>query len=476
MPMNVLIISTNQAASPMPVLPSGACLVAEAAERAGHTVTLLDLMFSADPLRLVKGRLRKTAYDAIGLSVRNIDNNDMTGTQFFLRELRELIALIRDFSDAPLIMGGAACAVMPQAMLRYLGLSYTVIGEGEAPFCRILQRIEAGKPFDDIPGVAGLTQGIFRANPAVPVKALSVQLPSYSKWLNLRSYRSRMATIPIQTKLGCQFGCVYCTYRKIEGETYRLAEPEAVAEAARALTFSGLFDIEFVDNVFNAPLDHALAVCDSVIRAGIGARFQSVELNPSFFTHELVTAMERAGFVGIGLTVESASDEVLQGLRKGFTAADVHRASTIVRAHRLPCVWIFLLGGPGETEKTVLETLRFAEREIRPGDAAFFNIGIRIYPGTELETIARQQGVLSVPPGYMLEPVFYVSPGLDPSWLRERVRDRVSRNMHFMSVDTFNLPYLPLINRIGYGLGLRAPLWRYTRRIRSGLRMLGMNA
>ncbi|HEX9113776.1 MAG TPA: B12-binding domain-containing radical SAM protein, partial [Nitrospirota bacterium] len=60
--MNVLIICTNRNKLPVPVLPSGACMIAEAAERAGHSVRLLDLMFQPDPLRAIKAELGGVAY------------------------------------------------------------------------------------------------------------------------------------------------------------------------------------------------------------------------------------------------------------------------------------------------------------------------------------------------------------------------------------------------------------------------------
>jgi hypothetical protein len=43
--------------------------------------------------------------------------------------------------------------------------------------------------------------------------------PDFSRWINLRAYLSRLSTVPVQTKLGCHFQCIYCTYRKIEGNT-----------------------------------------------------------------------------------------------------------------------------------------------------------------------------------------------------------------------------------------------------------------
>ena len=75
--MNVLIINTNQSVFPMPVMPTGAYMVAESAERAGHKVGVLDLMLERGPARAIALALRKSNPDVIGLSVRNIDNNDM---------------------------------------------------------------------------------------------------------------------------------------------------------------------------------------------------------------------------------------------------------------------------------------------------------------------------------------------------------------------------------------------------------------
>ncbi len=330
--MNVLIICTNQNVLPMPVMPIGACMVAEAAEGAGHRVSVLDLMFERDPVHALTSALRRSKPDVIGLSVRNIDNNDMRGPAFYIPGLLPLIKTIRSSTEAPIILGGAALTVMPEEILRLTGISLAVIGDGEVTFPLLLERLSRGEPFEDLPGIASLADGEFRANPPASTGTSSdCMTPDYHRWIDIRSYRSQLSTAPLQTKLGCQFHCSYCTYRKIEGSTYRFSDPRQVAESAARLASSGLPDIEFVDSVFNAPYGHAMAVCEALARSMPAARFQSLELNPLYFDDALLTAMEQAGFVGIGLTVESASDEVLQGLRKGFTARHVYAAAEIVK-------------------------------------------------------------------------------------------------------------------------------------------------
>jgi radical SAM superfamily enzyme YgiQ (UPF0313 family) len=475
--MNILLINTNRNRSPMPVMPLGACLVAEAVERAGHRVGFLDLMFASDPLEAIERAIRRAAPGVIGLSVRNIDNNDMLNPVFFAGDCLPLLRRIRRLTEAPVVLGGAAVSVMPEQLLRFTGADWAVAGEGETVFPELVNALAAGRSPEYLPGLAWLADGRFHLNaPAREECGGRFAVPDFARWLNLRAYKRNMATAPLQTKLGCHFQCIYCTYRRIEGGAYRLMDPQGTVAAVRAYTAMGFRNVEFVDNVFNSPRSHCLAVCEALARTPHNARLQTYELNPLFIDDDLLTMMERAGFVGAGVTVESASSAVLARLKKGFSAEVVHRAAETIRRHRLPCIWIFMLGGPGETEATVEETLSFAQSAIRPSDAVFFTTGIRVYPGTEIDRIARDQGMLTLSAEQMLEPFFYVSPELDRVWLAKRIRRAMRENCHFISGDTFDLPFLPAINRIGSLVGVEPPLWRYTRLIRRGLRLAGVNA
>ena len=78
-----------------------------------------------------------------------------------------------------------------------------------------------------------------------------------------------------------------------------------------------------------------------------------------------------------------------------------------------------LLGGPGETRESVEESLAFADSlEL---EALKVTVGIRIYPGTQLEQIARDQGVITSASN-LLYPHFYLAPALE-EWLPERLKE-----------------------------------------------------
>lgn len=473
--MKVLIVNTNQCTQPMPVMPYGACVVAQAAETAGHEVQLLDLMFKKDPVGALQSSVRTFQPHVVGLSVRNIDNNDMRNTAALYRPVSLLVNTVRSHGEATVVIGGPAVGVMPEPLLRNTRADYAVIGDGEAIFPELLWQMERGGDPDQTPGVAYVEDGRYVRRPAEP-RPLGGEclFPDFTRWLEAGRYQAQMASAPLQTKRGCPHECVYCTYNLAEGREHRLQSPEAVADGVEKLVQAGMRDVEFVDNVFNSPYEHAMAVCRELARRRTKARIMSLELNPRFVTDELLLAMEAAGFVGIGITAESAATPVLAGLNKGYTSEAVYRAAEIVGRHRLPCVWIFMLGGPGETPETVGQTLAFARQGIRRRDMAFFTVGIRIYPGTALEGLARRQGLLQAKAEDMLEPKFYLSPQTPYGWLVNELKQAARENLNFVTGDAIALPLLQKVLAVSRRLGVHPPVWRHTRTIRRVLRTFGL--
>jgi len=470
--VRVLVVNTNRHGMPSPAMPLGACLVAEAAAHAGHRVRLLDLMFEPRPRQALARALQTETADVVGFSVRNIDDNNMAAPQGLLGHLRPLVDVARTHSEASLGLGGAAVGIMPREVLELSGAHWAVAGEGERVFPQLLDAVAGGRDPRTVAGV--VTPGDAAVEPLRAAHAPETFAADLHRWIDVRAYEAHLAPAPVQSKRGCPFECVYCTYPLIEGRAYRLAEPEHVVDAVRRLKRQGTRDAEFVDNVFNEPREHALAVCEALARAHVGMRLHSVDMSPRGLDVHLLRAMEQAGFASLGITVESASDPALAGLGKAFTAEDVRSAAEAVRHTRLPCLWSLLLGGPGETTDSVEETMRFVRDDVRPGDTVFLSAGLRVYPGTRLARIARDQGVLTVPAGGMLRPVFYVSPELDREWLYRVVRRASASYANIAGSRAAALSFLPALNRWAYRLGVRPPLWRHTRRLRRVLNFLGI--
>jgi Fe-S oxidoreductase len=145
-------------------MPLGACLVAESCERAGYQVKLLDLMFERNPLHALGSVIDKTKPDVVGISLRNIDNNDMLHPVAFYNDLTSLMQTIREKTDATIVLGGAAVGVMPEALLRFTEADWAVLGDGEIVFPIVLDVLSKNMMPKDIAGVAWIEDTGFRMN------------------------------------------------------------------------------------------------------------------------------------------------------------------------------------------------------------------------------------------------------------------------------------------------------------------------
>lgn len=403
----VLLVSANQERRPYPVPPLGLCLLAQRLS-SEYEVRVFDGMFaSPDSLRRVTAEFSP---DVVGLGVRNVDDPVMVRPRFYLDDLRDrVVRVLRQTTDAPLILGGSGYSIFPWQILGELEADYGVIGEGEQAFVALIEALTSGHDPSAIAGVVSPGGGL---NPPSLSFDLGDLGPSQlERWIDLQPYLPRSA-YPIQTKRGCGHRCVYCTYPCIEGRRFRTRSPEAIADELEAIHEQlGDITFEFVDSIFNDPQGHAEGICRELIRRGLNLHLRTMGLNPRGITAELLDLMIRAGFVQMDCTPDSASPAVLSRLGKGFTRPGLEVAAGHIRDAGLPTIWFFLFGAPGETEESFAESFDFIDRFVDPRDMVHIWAGLRIYPGTLLEHEAVRQGIIDEGEP-LLRPKFYVSPEL----------------------------------------------------------------
>lgn len=461
--MRILLINTNQALRPYPVFPIGVCSVALALETKGHEVSVLDLCFEKDTETPIRERVLSFRPDLVGVGIRNLDNSDLIDFQWFLPAVRKMIDQVRRATDSRIVLGGAAVSVLPKAVLEFMDCDLGVIGDGEAAFAGLAEALDKRKPYWSVPGTVGKIDGRWFANPKNPVTEYDLYGQSrIHRWIPTREYIAQGSIFPVQSNRGCAFDCIYCTYAQIEGKKYRLRPGELVAEEIAEARTRGIDYFEFVDSVFNVPESHARSVCREIIRRGLKARFGAAGINPKWLTDELLDLMEEAGFESLDITVESASASMLRNLRKGFGHADVIAAARRLARRKFKVLWIFLLGGPGENQFTLRESLNFMSEYIRPRDYAYLTLGLRIYPDTPLAAMALRDGAFESQEE-LIHPAFYISEQLNLLQAYFQIEEfRRNRPNVLASYETGH-PLLPLVYSFLRAVNAKKPYWRYAR-------------
>jgi radical SAM superfamily enzyme YgiQ (UPF0313 family) len=473
--MRFLIINSNRHRSPWPVPPVGACAVAAAAAAAGHEVRLLDLCFAHRPEQAVAQAVSEFRPDLVGISIRNFDNCDWHASRSFLPEIRDrIVRPAREAAGCPIVLGGGAAGLMPTEFLEYFNADYVISGDGEPAIVGLLDALAGKMPLRDVPSLTFRENGVVRVGtPARAPDLDTLPLPEPERWLDLARYASYGGPVGIQTRRGCALRCTYCAYNEIEGRCYRLKSHDRIAREIVGAVRAGVHEIEFVDSTFNVPLDHALAVCHRLETEKFPARFSTMGINPVAATEELFDALAAAGFAEIAVTAESGSAAMLASLGKGFTLDDLARTARLARRSRLPVMWYFLFGGPGETEATVRETFRFIDAHIPRRHLVLMVSGIRIVAGSPL---AAQVTAVGGPSGAdLLEPVFY-EPLVDRRRLFELVEQRVASRPNHMGLQDVELPGALVwgasaLHRL---VGSKKPMWRLVAPVRRLNRALGL--
>ena len=443
--MKVLLVSPNIESLPDPVFPLGLSCIAAALRENKLPFQILDLCFARDYEDEIGKSLTTFGPDVVGLSLRNVDNVSYPNYISYLSFYQKVVQTIRAHSSASIVLGGSGFSLLPQPLMDFLQADFGIVGEGESAFVRLLTQIQQKRPLQGRI-IDGYREAAGNLDALSPPDRSGFDNEAYFQWGGMGN---------IQTKRGCPFRCVYCTYPIIEGKTVRLKSPDLVCDEIEDMLNAGIDNLFFVDNAFNYPVHHAEEICGEIIRRTLPVKW-SCYANPGFITEALVERMIVAGCTGVEFGTDAANEKMLKKMGKDFTVDDLKSASSICRKADMPFCHSVLFGGPGETMETVQQTLDTIN-EMSP-TAAIAMLGIRIFSRTRLAATARKEGIIS-PDEDFLKPVFYLSPAIENKilpYIKNFARSHT--NWIFPGL---NINISTELQRKLRRFGIKGPLWEH---------------
>jgi len=416
MPEKVLLVNTNFT-KPL-IAPIGLDYLAEAILDAGLTPVIADLPLDEKPEESLRRAISSESPAVVGVTVRNIDDCYMSTGESFIPGIKKWIELIKTLTDAPVVLGGAGYSISPGQAVAALNADYGIKGDGERPLAELAQCIAKGKSPLGIPGLLYRRGDKIIENPPSPCPGLKGHRREY---IDNPTYFRLGGQGSLETKRGCDMGCVYCADPAAKGRNIRTVPPSEAAEEFKALISQGVNVIHLCDSEFNIPHGHAEEVCKALMENKIAERAAwYAYLSPAPFTAELADLMKRAGCAGINFGADSAHPDILRNLGRSHSPEDIESAVRLCRRYGITVMLDLLLGGPGENIDTALHTIE-AVRKFDP-DRAGISLGVRVFQGTKMENFVTLTGAnLARPRNYpgdeLLYPAFYISPelGADPA-------------------------------------------------------------
>jgi len=167
----------------------------------------------------------------------------------------------------------------------------------------------------------------------------------------------------LATAKSCPYACLFCGFPSRAGE-YRYLDVTLVEQQLNRLHERGVRTLTFLDDTFNVPKARFKDMLRMMIRNRYGFHWNSFYRSDQG-DEETIALMAESGCEGVFLGIESASDAMLQRMNKTSRRKHYAAAIPLLRQYGIYSHANFIVGFPGETAETVLETLSFI-REYKP--------------------------------------------------------------------------------------------------------------
>lgn len=291
-----------------------------------------------------------------------------------------------------LVVGGPMPSADADAFLEVFDI--VVMGEGEETMLELTQRKKELRSIDGIvfkEREGFLHRGsdnefqLIRTKPRAYIHDLdSLPLPARDLYDNKRYieyYRDRKIhpTTSIMSSRGCHFNCDFCS-RPVFGNVFRERSPFNILEEVIQILSLGYKRIFFQDDCFTLTKKRVIDFCNHVKSRGIDFEWECLSRVDSL-DRETATLMREAGCRRIFFGLESGSDVILEIMNKDANKEQAKRAVGYAKEAKIKVGAFFIIGYPGETNETMLQTVNFASS--LPLDYLSFSFPYPI-PGTGL--------------------------------------------------------------------------------------------
>jgi anaerobic magnesium-protoporphyrin IX monomethyl ester cyclase len=363
--------------------PLGLGYIAAALKKRGVEVELVDCTFMQ--FREAVERIKRAKPQVVGFY-----------SMFSMKKTTlELAHTLRneDLGGCLFVVGGPLPSWAPESFLDVFDV--VAVGEGEQTISELVDCVAHDTELSDVKGLIFKDgKRIVNTGPRGFIENLdSLAFPSRDLFDN-EAYKKYYldnfgySTTSMITSRGCPFSCDFCS-RPIFGADMRNRSVTNIVDEVEEIVALGYDRIWFADDCFTLNRKHLLDVCGEIVKRGLDVGWECLS-RVDTMDAEVAEGMKRAGCIGVFFGIESGNDSVLSLMNKHITISQAECAVYAAKTAGLKVGAFFIVGYPGESNKTVLDTVRFASG--LPLDYLSFTLPYPI-PGTPLYERVKDHGV-----------------------------------------------------------------------------------
>lgn len=355
-------------------MPLSLIAIASALDRSRVDVQIIDGRLEEDPVTAVVEAAQGAL--CVGITV-------LTGAP-----IHDALAVSRAVMMArpsvPIVWGGWHPSLFAKECLDEASVDAVVVGQGEASFRSIVDRLLAG---ERVTGCHAAPMGDLNAFPAHDYSLIPVE-----RYFALKRARQ----IDYISSQGCRFRCAFCADPAVFNRGWSGLEPERIADEIEYLDRRyDVDDVAFQDETFFTHAQRVNALAEAFLQRRLGITWtatlradQACRIGDDLFAKTV-----RSGLRRVMVGVESGSQEMLDRLHKDMKLDQVRAAADMCTRHRVGAIFNFIVGFPGESDASMQATLDLA-KELRRSNPDFETpiFYYRPYPGNPMAELSAQSG------------------------------------------------------------------------------------
>ena len=348
-----------------------------------HQIKVLD----CPPLRLdlddVMEEVRNYGPDVVGITV---------WTDFWYSAYTITAMIKKKWDNIFVVLGGPHINIFMAQALQSSSADAIIAGDGEYPMLELLNQLEQGRRRESsLPSIL-MRDELTHKEPVAHIEKCLDDLPIPDRTLlDLTHYSSLITHNSHVTTMITSRGCPHrCTFCKMTYQNVVCRSAESVIDEFKVINKLGIKEVEIYDDTFTWSKKRVIDICKGLIENDINITW-AVRDRVSNSDIDCLHWMRKAGCNRIHYGIESGSESILKGTKKGITIKQARNAISIAKAEKFTVLSYFMMGFPGETRDDVLSSIRLAVEL----DTDYCEFAITIpYPGTALYEDALKSGII----------------------------------------------------------------------------------
>jgi len=236
--------------------------------------------------------------------------------------------------------------------------------QGEATLTEVIKRISVDQAYRSLPNLA------YYENDQLVMTKREVEDNSMEEdridW-SLMPNEYLKPVFPLRGSSGCPYKCGFCNFGPMK--KFRLKVPELLSEEITDLAQTGKVKIiQFTDDNLFLDRRHAEKQFRQMIENAPGIKWSSF-IRASSITPENIDLLKASGCTLAQIGIESGDRDILKAMNKRAIPEDYLQAVELLNSHGINTQLYVIIGYPGETEKTIENTISFLNEIHHEGPA-----------------------------------------------------------------------------------------------------------